>query len=256
METLHLITAVRADLAEHLGTTALSVAALRAQLADHGWDVRWHVAVDGDRALTSEPAQADMVMRIGRQVGVSCARNLALSATGGQGWVFRLDGDDELDVAGWTNLVADPAFGSEAWHPTNLLTGEGGRTAHYFDQPRRWERSAVEEHWTSPLAFHPGNVVVRAELALAVGGWPALRLNEDLAWCFALNALEPGLGLPHVTLRYRRWAKQTVADVSYVQDKAQAYAFITATVNARRSRAGLAPITAPPATAGALYLAS
>jgi hypothetical protein len=184
---------------------------------------------------------------------VSVARNLALSATDGTGWSFRLDGDDTLDVDGWCALVRDPRFGTTPWHPTNLLDHEGHRSVHWFDDERLWAPREVEERWTSPMPFHPNNVVVRSDLALGVGGWPAVRVNEDLLWCFALNEHEPGLALAHVTLRYRKWERQTVGAARYVTDKTAAFAYIERVVNARRARAGLAPIVAPPAGPGALY---
>jgi hypothetical protein len=254
--TLHLLTGVHCDRAGYLGDAARSVAELRAALQPSGVDVQWHVVVDGAGVLPAPPPAATTLRHVGRQVGVSACRNLALAATGGDGWVFRLDGDDELDVPGWVALVADPAFGTAEWHPTNLTDQHGHPTAHWFAQPRRWERWEVVEAWASPMPFHPNNVVVRAGLALAVGGWPALRVNEDLLWCFSLNEVAPGLALPHVTLRYRRWDEQVVAAADYLADKTAAFGLIAAVVNARRARAGLAPVVQPAAGVGALYLPS
>jgi hypothetical protein len=250
---LHLLTAVHADLCGHLRETALSVAKLRAALASAGVEVLWHVVVDGEARPPARPDGADTCQVAGRQVGVSVARNMALSVIGGDGWVFRLDGDDVLDTAGWEALLADPRFGSTLWHPTNLTDPDGRRAPHWFEEARLWQAREVEERWASPMLFHPSNVVVAAELALAVGGWPAMRVNEDILWCFSLNQQAPGLALPHVTLRYRRWENQTVSDPSYAGAKAGAFRLIEAVTNARRAAAGLDPIRAPQPGVAAMY---
>lgn len=251
---LHLLTAVHASLCEHLDATSSSVAELRARLAPTGTEVLWHVAVDGDAPPPLRPDGADTFKVVGRQVGVSVARNLLLGAMGGDGWVFRLDGDDVLDCAGWEGLLSDPRFGSTLWHPTNLVCQDGGRTPHWFDAERLWQPREVEELWTSPMLFHPNNLVVASSLALAAGGWPALRVNEDILWCFTLNRQEAGLALPHVTLRYRRWDRQTVGEGDYLAAKADAFRLIEAVTNARRAEDGLEPVRAPRLGGAALYL--
>ncbi len=245
---LHLLTAVHTTLAEHLDETAASVADLRDNLRADDIDVLWHVVIDGEGIPPHRPEGSHTYKVAGRQIGVAAARNLALSATSGDGWVFRLDGDDTLDVEGWQSLLADPLFGTTHWHPTNLTDQHGKPTPHWFNTSRLWGRHAVEENWTTPMPFHPNNVVVKAELALEVGGWPALRVNEDILWCFALNQCEAGHALPHVTLRYRKWEQQTVNGDRYLADKAAAFTFIEAVTNTRRTKTGLAPIRAPKLT--------
>lgn len=251
---LHLLTAVHAALTDHLHETAASVSALRSRLAETGTEVLWHVVVDGAGEQPERLDDADTFQVAARQIGVSAARNMALAATSGDGWVFRLDGDDTLDVDGWEALLADPRFGSTPWHPTNLTDQDGQPTPHWFAEPRRWEAREVEEQWTSPMPFHPNDVVARADLVLAIGGWPAMRVNEDILWCFGLNQHAPGLALPYVTLRYRRWERQTVSDDRYLADKDAAFRFIEAVTNARRATAGLSPVRAPRPGAGTLYL--
>ena len=251
---LHLLTSVHAELAEHLSETAASVAALRAMVGTAGTEVLWHVVVDGQGEPPVCPVEADTYQVAARQIGVSAARNMALAATGGDGWVFRLDGDDTVDVGGWKMLLADPRFGTTPWHPTNLTDQNGLPTAHWFAEPHLWQIRAVEEHWTSPMPFHPSNIVVQTQLALSVGGWPALRVNEDILWCFGLNQHAAGLALPHVTLRYRRWEQQTVNGNSYLLDKAKAFQFIEAVTNARRKLTGWPPVSAPQTEVEALRL--
>jgi hypothetical protein len=258
---LHLLTALHVDLTDHAGATAASVALLRSAFADLGHRVRWHVVLDGSgepgRGFSAVDTEADTVVRPRRSLGVSTARNIALGSAidsgGDDSWVFRLDGDDELDVDGWHDLVRDPHFAMAAWHPTNLVTTDGARTAHWFDEMRMWPRQSCVENWTSPMPFHPNNVVVRTELAAVSGGWPALVVNEDLLWCFELNALEGGLALPHVTLRYRRWSGQTVAGNDYASAKSRSFHSIAAIVNSRRRREGLGAVSPPAPETAALY---
>lgn len=260
-----LITAVHTARANHIHAAADSVTALRRALsvpigARPPCTVRWWVVVDGPdgdilgRRLLNT---ADGVVAAGRTIGVASARNqalaLALAGADESDWVFRLDGDDVVDVAGWIALLEDPWFGSAAWHATNLLTVDGERTPHWFDRSRWWEPGEVAERWTSPMAFHPGNVVARVDLVADTGGWPGLTVNEDLLFAFSLNEYAAGLGLPHVTLRYRRWAGQVVAGDDYLTRKAEAFRVVAAVTNARRLRRGMLPVTEPPPGKASLY---
>jgi len=251
---VHLLTAVHHGLSEHLEETGGSVERLREAAKSRGVRILWHVVVDGPGTIPKAPPAADSFHQTGRAAGVSACRNLALGVTEGDGWVFRLDGDDELDVQGWVGLLDDPHFGTVEWHPTNLTDFNGRPTVHWFDERKRWPKGSVEESWSSPMAFHPNNVVARSDLALAVGGWPALRVNEDILWCFALNREAEGLALPHVTLRYRQWEHQVVAGEEYAKDKRQHFDLITAMVNARRRREGQDPIHTPAVLPASLHL--
>lgn len=250
-DPVHLVTAVHRDLAEHLGATGSSIDVLRAAVPHRTFV--WHVVVDGAGPPGPPVPGADTCLWAGRSLGVSAARNAALAGVGG-GWVFRVDGDDLVDSDGWAGLLADPGFGSAPWCATNLLTVDGEPTPHWFDRPRTWAAGEVAEAWTTPMVFHPNNIVADASLVLAVGGWPAIGVNEDIAFCFAINDLAAGAALPHVTLRYRKWAHQTVAGDTYVRDKAAAFAFIAASATARRARYGGRAVRAPAVLPGSLYL--
>jgi len=245
MKLLHLLTAVHVDLSQHLGDTARSVGELRAALSSRGWTVSWHVVVDGVGELALEPDGADTLVHLGRQCGEAVTRNRALAQTAGTGWVFRLDGDDEVDVAGWCALVDDPGFGSTHWHATNTLGFDGRPGTRWFSAPRLWAVREVQENWTSPMVFLPGNIVCRADLALAAGGWAALLTVPDVAWCFRVNELEPGLALPYGTCRVRKWDKQITSQEAFGADKGASYEFLAASINARRAREGLPPVCPP-----------
>jgi hypothetical protein len=250
---LHLVTAVHRDRFAWLNAAAASVAALRDAMVSTGHTVNWHVVVDGDGAVVDPDPAADTWTCCGHQIGAAAARNLALAATGGSGWVFRLDGDDLVDVDGWAELVTCAEFGRHDWHGTNMVTVDGDRTAHWFDDGRHWPAGSVAEHWTSPMPFHPNNLVVRTDLALAVGGWPAMRVNEDLLWCLLCSEHADGSTIAAVTLRYRRWERQVVADSGYLSAKAEAFTFAEHVINANRRRRGRQPVNAPAAGVAVLY---
>lgn len=250
---IHLISAVHRDRMDFLPATQQSVSALRSAVSDQ-FSILWHVVIDGVGPPGAPVVGADTCVWAQHNLGVSAARNIALSNTGGSGWVFRLDGDDLVDVAGWLGLLSDPLFGSELWHPTNVVTLQGEKTPHWFNTSRRWDLCEVEQSWSSPMMFHPNNVVADTSLVLTCGGWPALRVNEDILFCFTPNSVAAGLALPHVTLKYRKWEHQSVNGSTYAADKAAAFRFILASVNARRARAGMFPIFAPAPSVGSLYL--
>lgn len=240
--TVHLVTAVAVELADHTDATAASVEALRAALGELHWRVRWIACVDGPEHVAAL-GPADRVIHQPARSGVSACRNAAL-AVADDGWVFRLDADDELDIDGWVQLVEHPRFGAADWCATNV-TIDGEPSPHWFDDERDWPRHSVAEAWSSPMPFHPNNVVARTRLAHAAGGWPALRTNEDIGYVFALNQLADGNAIPAVTLRYRRWEHQSAAAPSYPGDRAIAFTFLTKVTNARRAAVDLPPISAP-----------
>ncbi len=51
-----------------------------------------------------------------------------ITAAAPPGWLFPLDGDDILDVYGFSELVTHPLFATALWHPANRLTPEGEPT--------------------------------------------------------------------------------------------------------------------------------
>lgn len=251
---VHLLTAVHALLADHLDATDRSVSSLRAAVRHLGIHLYWHVVVDGQHPPPMRPSAATSFTTPCADMGVSAARNLALDAVEAEGWIFRLDGDDTVNVPGWQRLLTDPLFGSTPWHATNLTDHTGRITPHWFSHPRLWAQDEVAAAWTSPMSFHPNNIVVRTKLAREVGGWPPLPVGEDLLWCFLLNERAPGLALPHVTLRYRKWSKQTVARREYLREKRSAFEEIERAVNQSRTSRGLPPVCSPSPTPGAHYL--
>ncbi|HYT09426.1 MAG TPA: hypothetical protein VEL73_02070, partial [Mycobacteriales bacterium] len=86
------------------------------------------------------------------------------------------------------------------------------------------------------------------EVLLGSGGWPTVGVNDDLAAVLLASEDAAGRVEPAVLTRYRVWPGQEVASAAYAQDKPAAFEVVGALVNARRRRAGRAPVR--PAAAG------
>jgi glycosyltransferase involved in cell wall biosynthesis len=213
-----------------------------------GWRVRWIVSVDGPAEAAAAMLGADALV-IGDPAGRSCrgvsvARNRALSRAAG-GWVYPLDDDDLLDAAGLAAMLSDPALDMAGWASSNRVLLDGQRTVHWRDELRRWLPGDLEEAWAAPFPFHPNSVLVRTDIALAAGGWPAVPANEDLGFALAVSALADGVSLTHTVTRYRAWDGQAVNAAAYRPGKAESWTMIGAVVNARRAIRGDAPIRIP-----------
>ncbi len=241
------ITAVHPHRTDHLLDTAASIHSVRRLLLANGVEADWVLAVDGPSAdpATVSQARADHVLQLSARHGVSAARNIALAASTGD-WVFPLDADDVLDIAGFASLFDAEIPHDIAWVASNRRwLDDSSRTPRWIVEDRTWRRHELEEQWTSPFPFHPNNVLVRRSVALAVFGWPALEANEDLAFCLNVSACGQGAGVRHVTVLYRRWPGQTIRGEGYRDAKVRSFSAIEAAVNARRSLNGMAAIRAP-----------
>lgn len=172
------------------------------------------------------------------------ARNTALAELDTE-CVLSLDADDELVADGVLKMAAvmrDPSYG---WVAANQVFDDGTRTPHWFDAGCEWPANSLAESWTAPFPFHPGCVMTRRLQALAAGGWPAVRTNEDLGFVLALNHQSRGRSIAAVMMKYRSWPRQVTRHPEYPASKTQAFAFIEAVENARRVLALQRTITAP-----------
>jgi len=237
------VTAVLPARAEHLAYAAASVERCRAAAAAGGWALEWIVVMDGPGAAPR--VRCDEFSRVPARAGISAARNVALAKAGGA-WVVPLDGDDVLDEAGFAALLA--ALDGDrrlCWLSANRLLMDGRRTAHWNDEPRRWPAGALAERWTSPFAFHPNCLLVRTDVALRAGGWPAVPVNEDMAFALLVAEEAGGASTTPVLTRYRVWDRQETARPAYPAMKALSFSVIERFVNARRRLHGRAPVEAP-----------
>lgn len=239
------LTAVGAGWETWLPAAGESVARCRAAVAGAGADLEWVVCADGAAAELPGPAPDRLVgWRTCR--GVSAARTAALAAATGD-WVLPLDADDELDVDGFGRLVGIVAGCAAAvgWVGANRVLLDGARTPHWFDAARGFAAGELTACWSAPFVFHPNSWLVRRELLLGIGGWPATGVNEDLAAVLLASEEADGRIEPAVLTRYRVWPGQEVALPAYVEDKAAAFAVVEALVNARRRMAGREPVRRP-----------
>jgi glycosyltransferase involved in cell wall biosynthesis len=197
------------------------------------FDVEWILSVDGPGHVPQ--VLATKTLFLARHEGVSAARNHALLAASGD-WVAILDADDTLIADGLAQvceaICADEGLG---WGAGALLDVDG--TCYPPTPPEavgRYEPGTLVDAWTVPSTFHPMVAVMRRDLLLASGGWPAMAGMEDKLAIFSVSELAPGVitGIP--THRYRRWAKQTTKSRGHATDREHYLAFIRAVLTARR----------------------
>lgn len=211
---LVIVTPVSAHLADYFPETAQSVAMTRRLLERYGHKVFWSVCVDGTEMIPAEHLkEADTVVHLGSQWGVSVARSVAANAAPDGSWIFPLDGDDLIAAEGALELA--DALGGEfkttSWVATNRLTVDNRRTRSFGEMTRRFAPGEVNAEYTHPYLFHPNNVTYRAEAVFEAGAWPATPGGEDLALLLRVARQHAGLLIPAVTVRYRVWEKQTTA---------------------------------------------
>jgi hypothetical protein len=241
---LAVLTAVLPGRSAHLEATAASIAATREKLARTGRHLEWLIVIDGPGQVPTFP-DAENVVCLSQRRGVSVARNIALAHAKAP-WVFPLDADDLAEPTGLAGLLDvaenDPTVG---WVAGNRVLVDGSRTRHWFDQPRTWVGGELAQQWAAPFCFHPNTVLVRRDLALTAGGWPATGVNEDLGLVLLVSELVGGRTVPTVATRYRAWDGQETAATTYQADKALAFDLVEVLVSARRAESGRAPVSAP-----------
>jgi hypothetical protein len=215
---LAFVTAVSRNRAEHLAETAASVAETTALLAQAGHECRWYVSIDGIGAEKFPCLNAaDVVITLDAQLGVSAARNAAAAHVPLGAWVLPLDGDDVLVPGGVAELAGvlscTPAH--VAWVATNRLEHDGRTPRSWFDDLLNYEPGELNAQYQHPHLFHPNNVAYRASALFEAGGWPATPGGEDLALTLRIARTHAGIAHPAVTVRYRRWERQSTMDSSF-----------------------------------------
>lgn len=241
------LTAVGAGWEGWLPAAGGSVARARAAVQSSGIQLEWVVCADGGATIPGAE-RPDRVVSWSGVRGVSAARNAALAAATGD-WVLPLDADDELDSAGFGELLGVLAgCGPEVgWVGANRVLMDGARTPHWFDAARVFRPGELASLWSSPFLFHPNSWLVRRDVLLGSGGWPATGGNEDLAAVLLVSEHTVGRFEPAVLTRYRVWPGQEIGTAAYLEDKPAAFAVVEALVNARRRSAGRPPVSRPAA---------
>lgn len=237
------LTAVLPARAEYLNEAADAVERCRAAATAAGWGFEWVVVVDGPGMV---PAVAcDQLTRLPQRTGIACARNIGLAKAKG-GWVTPLDADDVLDERGLTALLMtlDRNRGL-SWLAGNRLLMDGRRTAHWNAEPRYWPAGALADSWTSPFPFHPNCLLVQTDVALRIGGWPAVPVNEDMGFALLVAEEAPGASNVPVLTHYRVWDRQETARPAYPALKEFAFPVIAKLLNERRHARGRSSVEAP-----------
>jgi hypothetical protein len=244
MRTLGLVTSVLPSRSQFLEETARSLLDARTLAGARGWQLSWHVAVDGPGEIPQ--VTSDTVTHLAARRGIAAARNVAMAMTDAD-WILPLDADDVLDPDGLVAILdLLMALGPDVgWLSANRLLMMGERTPHWRPEPYRWRVGELAESWRAPFPFHPNAIIARRGLVLACGGWPAIPTNEDLALCLSMSERAPGFSTEKILGRYRVWAAQEVNLSSYTIDKVTSFAIIEQFINTIRGEFGRNPVRAP-----------
>lgn len=239
MTTLSIITPVSPNSIEYFDDAAASVQDLRSAAT---FPVEWILCVDGYSSQVF--VGPDSIVYNPEPWGVAAARNVALSQASGD-VILPLDADDLLIPSGVIEMMKELSSADHGWVAGNRRYIDGSRTPHWICDRQQWSPGHLAQHWMTPFVFHPNCIVVHRDLALGVGGWPALRTNEDLAFVFALARISSGCAIPDIMLGYRSWPGQMTRSPNYLLNKQNAFAYIETVENAWRRAKALPTIQSP-----------
>ncbi|MBF6171532.1 glycosyltransferase family 2 protein [Nocardia blacklockiae] len=183
-----------------------------------GWEWEWLIQVDGEDELPL-PRRAMEDARVkpssGPHGGPGMARNLALERSAGT-LIQNLDADDILCPNALARNIEiftkNPEVGWTTSRALDLMPD--GRLVR-VDADRiegRITRGVLAEEWWLrgyTLTVHPATICIRRELVIAVGGWMALPVGEDIGMLLAVSTFAPGWFIGEVGLHYRKHPGQT-----------------------------------------------
>lgn len=225
----------------YINEAEASVEELRAKAS---FPVEWVVCLD-DATMPPPHLSCEVSTATPEKWGVAAARNQALVNCTGE-YIVPLDADDILKPDGVIKIVDFLATNDKyGWASGNRLYVDETKTPHWMATNSEWKIGSLGDSWTSPFPFHPNCLVVRTNIALTVGGWPALPTNEDLAFVLALNQTSAGFSLTEVLLLYRRHNRQTISSPIYLENKELAFNYIQRIENTRRMNKGKKKIKSP-----------
>ncbi|MCA1705357.1 MAG: glycosyltransferase family 2 protein [Actinobacteria bacterium] len=220
---LSLITAIRKGREDYL--FAETAKSLLEQRLPTGWALEWLIQEDGD-----DPALEDIVKKFtlgdkriqyeasGTALGPGGTRTLALWRARGE-LVRTLDSDDLLlpgALAAQINIFTTyPDIQWSVTQPSELLPDNSQipyRSTLAFGAvlPGSLNRN-MAEYGRCPV--HCAGLMMRADAALAFGGWMGLPVGEDVGLLAAISEIFTGWHDPTVTWLYRRHHTQTTRTV-------------------------------------------
>ncbi|TDD56590.1 glycosyltransferase family protein [Saccharopolyspora elongata] len=214
MHKISIVTAVVRGKHQHLFDTYESLAS---QELPDGWDWQWIVQEDGqtgllDDLLPKDPRISPGASQHGR---ASMARTIGLNRAEGE-LMRTLDADDILPAGALAQdvkaLTGSPEFG---WcvSPTLDLMPDGSLLPGPCDpEPGPLPPGVLYEGQAAGHLQVVGTTMCTyTALVRALGGWPALFADEDVALMLAVEAVAPGMMLPDPGLHYRKWPGATTA---------------------------------------------
>ena len=237
MPHLTIATPVLPGACEHLPDLAASVRAAQRGLTSAGWDCDWVVVVDGPGALPRfGTTESTRMVRLPQPQGVAAARNVA--AVNGRGdWVLTADCDQTLVVPGLVGMLMNPVLGEAGWALANHVRSDGSRGVSWRPVTDRWQPGAFAAAWSAGAVGSVGSLLTRTEVVLAVGGWPAVADDDNLAFTLLAGEQFPGVGLTDVVARL---GDRRPADVP-----PEGRWVLDALVNGRRALLGREAVHAP-----------
>lgn len=217
MPTISVLTPVVRGKHHHLQETYESLAS---QALPSGWGWQWVVQEDGHTGLLDELLPDDPRISIGcsQQGRASTARTLGLVRAEGE-LLRTLDADDILPAGALEQdieaLTGAPQYG---WcvSPTLDLMPDGSLMPGPYDpEPGPLPPKLLYEGQASGSLQVVGTTMCAyTTLIRALGGWPALYADEDVALMLAVEAVAPGLMLKSPGLYYRKWDGATTAQAA------------------------------------------
>ncbi len=243
-----IVTGLLPDEKGHLAGMASTVDAAQASLAPAGWGLSWIVIIDGRGALPQvELPKGTKLERMADHAGRTACLNRAASLCH-PSWVMALYPGDTLVAGGLCDLLTEPVLRGVKWCGGKVvLVGNRGTETVSTVTPREWKRYELAENWTIPFAYHPATLIVRSQILLAAGGWPALTGSENLGLALNVSDLADGVVTAHTILRRQLPVVTARSQGRRAVNRQSAFATITAVLSARRSLEGMPGISPPKA---------
>lgn len=196
---------------------------LKRQELPPGWDWQWVVQEDGQTGILNDILPSDPRISTGcsHQGRASTARTLGLARAEGE-LLRAFDADDILPEGALEQdikaLISSPEFG---WcvSPTLDLMPDGSLVPGPCDpDPGPLPPGLLYEGQAAGnLPVVGTTMCTYTSLVCALGGWPAIFADEDVALMLAVEAVAQGVMLAEPGLYYRKWPGATTAQVTDYQ---------------------------------------